>query len=73
MYFDKMCKTDITYMDGRRLYGRIAYMDALNSGSGLSKYSKKSKNFWKGTPVDKDGRYENYTEIFGFLFSRKLV
>ena len=59
-------------MDGRHLWTDVAYMDALNSGSGLSKlskYSKKSKNFRKGTPVDKVGRYENCTKIFVFRLS----
>ena len=43
-------------------------MDALNSGSGLSKYLKKSKNFQKGTPVDKERRYENVPNYLFFYF-----
>ena len=43
-------------------------MDALNSGSALSKYSKKSENFRKGTPVDKERRYENVPNYSVFYF-----
>ena len=43
-------------------------MDALNSGSGPSKYSKTSKNFQKGTPVDKERRYENVPNYSVFYF-----
>ena len=32
-----------------------------------------TKTSQKGSPVDKVGRYENCTEIFGFLISRKSV
>ena len=43
-------------------------MDALNSGSGLSKYSKKPENFRKGTPVDKERQYENVPNYLVFYF-----
>ena len=39
-----------------------------DSGSGLSKYSKKSENFRKGTPVDKERRYENVPNYSVFYF-----
>ena len=55
-------------MDGRRLWTDVAYMDALNCGSGLSKYSKKSENFRKGTPVDKERQYENVPNYSVFYF-----
>ena len=54
-----------TIFDGRTLWF---------SGSGLSKYSKKSENFRKGTPVNKGRWYKNVPKYscFGYWFSRYI-
>ena len=65
--FDKIIWNYIPYMD-------VAYtMDVAYIL--LSKLSKKSKNFRKGSPVDKEGQYENVPECTGFpgTFSQKCT